>query len=179
MRLIRAIALLLLLPLGSDALAQQVVPGDRVRLTVPSLFLMRAEAVVQDTSRESMTVIIDDENRSRTLAWATITALDIHAGRRSGLKKGLAIGAITGAVLGFIAGSDGGDLDPDGAPFLGALLVGTAGGVIGLAIGATRSRDIWEPVTIRGQSALAYPSTGARDIPPVELIFVLPGGDFR
>jgi hypothetical protein len=169
-------ALLAAVPLEGQA--GGIEPGSRVRITAPVLELSKEVGSVLAIRGDTLLL----EHQTSTLqpghgrrAWstdttavpvATVTRLEVSAGRRTnidkGVRKGLLIGGAVGLALGVAMAADdeGNDFVCDGA---GCVASGVAGGavwglLIGLAIGAFSSRDDWRPV-------LAQPSAPVALIP--------------
>jgi hypothetical protein len=91
-----------------------------------------------------------------------LTRLEVSVGRRSnidrGIRTGLYIGTAAGLLIGVLAATQEGDYVCDGA---GCVAQGTLGGalwgvIIGAAVGAFSSRDVWR------EAALPPPSEGLR-----------------
>lgn len=149
----------LLLTASVDLLAQQnppVAPGDRVRVSAPSIGIERLVATVLVLKPDTVVV----RNREPlALPIASLTKLDVSRDRKSRARFGMIIGFWVGAAAGaVIAGSlentedsEFPDVNPDetvGALLGGALLGGLAGAGLGALVGSTIKTDRWEPVPI-------------------------------
>jgi len=83
---------------------------------------------------------------------ASMTALDVHAGRKSRVLRGLIIGAAVGAPLSGLAlmqaDEEGSDPGPGEYFLFGAVVGGAAFGAIGAVIGALVKTDRWEQIPL-------------------------------
>jgi hypothetical protein len=86
------------------------------------------------------------------IARNTVTRLELSRGRHSKALTGLGVGFLVGAGAGVILGSavlgGGRDIAPSDAKLIGAGLVGGAGALIGLAVGAGSKSERWQPVPV-------------------------------
>lgn len=124
------------------------------RAAPPHLAGYRATGTLERLDADSLVLRVDGARVP--LPRTTIAGLDLHRGRRSrlasiaiGTAGGMAGGALVGVGVGVATTSGEGDEDYRAfAAGVGAVLFGTVGGMIGLAVGATRSVDRWERVPL-------------------------------
>jgi hypothetical protein len=95
----------------------------------------------------------DDSGGPIDIARNTVTRLELSRGRHSKALTGLGVGFLAGAGVGAIFGSvvlGGRDIAPSDAKLIGAGLVGGAGALIGLVVGASSQSERWQsvPVTV-------------------------------
>jgi hypothetical protein len=155
----------LLLAAPFTLLAQQesvLTPGDRIRVTAPSIGIEQLVCTLSAFSPDS--VVVEDRGTLLSLPLASVTKLDVYRGQRSkagkGAVTGLLVGTGAGTLFGLIAAAAS-DVEETEYALGGALIfAGLGGGVgalIGAAVGQRRPVDRWEPV-------LLYPSQGR--LPP-------------
>lgn len=159
----RRVVLLLLafLALGAGAAhAQEVQPGARVRVTVPSLS-PRLPLVGTVVSIDGQALTLREDGRpegATTLALDAIQRIEVSTGQRSvsaSRARGVRVGALTGFLVGFLGGfvaqtTDLADPDVAEAAQTGALvgLGGAAGGALLGGLLGGRSREMFEPATL-------------------------------
>jgi hypothetical protein len=139
---------------STGAVAQELPlePGQRVRITVPSLDLDKHEERFSELRGDTLVL---------TSTWcpiADVERLEVHAGRRSHAATGALIGILAGVLIGTplgIAEQSHYECDPDNAlgpcipplptiPIMFAVL----GGVGGAVIGGRIKTDRWSEVAL-------------------------------
>ena len=132
---------------------QPLSPGQRVRVTAPSLDLDKHTETFRALRGDTLVL------ESMWLPLSEVARLDMYAGRHGHPWRGAAIGGVVGGAVGFIsycvfAGtiSDGSDFcagETDEVYPYRALVLGIAGGaLIGAAIGAAIKTDRWKNVPL-------------------------------
>lgn len=158
MRALAILAVLVLAPL-TDALAQELPlrPGRRVRVTAPTIGIKK-QAATFDALRGDMLVVVADSTMDFPLA--SVTRLDVYAGRQGHARRGAGIGFLAGVSVGGVIGyfyctaGTGDCLDSSsdqGAELqlIGPLAIGAvAGTLLGAAVGALIKTDKWEQVPL-------------------------------
>jgi len=151
MRLSILLSTLLLVPLaaaGAQDLPLQ--PGQRVRVTVPSVDVSKQKATFQRIAHDTLVL------SSASYALSDVTQLEVQ-GRRSNWDRGALYGGVAVGAVGLGLGiawmvecDKGGELcpDPPAASLLLAPIGFLAGGVLGAGIGALTTRDKWEQVPL-------------------------------
>lgn len=158
---------LIFLALGAGAAhAQEVQPGARVRVTVPSLN-PRLPLVGTVASVDGETLVLREDGRAdgaTTIPLDAIRRLEVSTGQRTvgaGRARGARVGAIAGFVLGFVGGfvvDAGQDIENAdlGASAGTGLLVGAGGAAGGALLGGFlggRAREMFIPVALPGAEA--------------------------
>jgi hypothetical protein len=145
-------------------LAQQeslLAPGDRIRVTAPSLGVEQLVCALSAFSPDS--VVVEDRGTLLSLPLASVTKLEVYRGQQSragkGAVTGLLVGGGVGALFGLIAaGAEGAETGYVlGGALIFAGLGGGVGALVGAGVGQRRLVERWEPV-------LLYPSQGR--LPP-------------
>jgi hypothetical protein len=146
MRFSILLAALLVVPLA-DTAAQDLLPqpGQRVRVTVPTVDVSKEQATFQRVAGDTLVL------SSASYALADVTRLDVFAGRHGHPWNGMLVGFLGGAVAG--AGIAVAATDPEDEFYGLVVLVGAgigAGGglLIGTAVGASIKTDKWEQVPL-------------------------------
>ena len=137
-----------------------VAPGDRVRVTAPSLGLKKEVGAV--AALETSTLIVNSDERADALdvPLADVTKLEVYRGQKSQAGKGALIGGLVVAPIGVFTGillHEYGERMCDsncsessgsagGAAVLGAALFGTVGAGLGALMGSAFRADRWEAV---------------------------------
>ena len=134
-----------------------LTPGQRVRLTAPSLGIERQPAVVEERRGDALVVAADS---AMSIPVTSLTRLEVYQGRHGHFWKGAGIGFLAGAVAGALLGpllaecpSYGCDTSPAVQGAVGGVVFGVAGGVVGGVLGAFARSDRWEEVPL-GQLGL-------------------------
>lgn len=145
-----AIVGLSLLAPRTDALTQQLPlqPGQRVRVTVPSLGVSKQDARFERLNGDTLVV------SSASYALSDVTRFEVWRGRRSAARKGSLFGFVGGAAVGALIGFAMGESEGFCAfactagqkAALGALIGGPTGALSGLLIGAQIKTDTWERI---------------------------------
>jgi hypothetical protein len=152
--------LLVLAALGGPALrlSAQVGPpvnvGSKVRLRIPSgdgRFLPRFDGTVVGISGDTLTLRPKTGGGSRTYTPSYDNQLLVLTGQRSAVARGGVIGALTGVLAaGFVAtlvkactGTGSGCFIRKNVNLRNALILGSAGAVIGGAMGALHPQQTW------------------------------------
>jgi hypothetical protein len=103
------------------------------------------------------TLLFTAENQSTPILipTASLTGLEVSRGKRSHILAdaglGLLAGVLAGGVIGYVSAHDAAKNGDDLAYFrvpVGALLGGGVGIVVGAVVGATRSRERWETLSL-------------------------------
>lgn len=140
--------------------ASDLLPGDEVRITVRGL-RQPVQGAVSTNSRDTIAVLPDPRSAPTMIPWNTATRVQQSLGvsHPQGLVTGMRRGAIVSGLVALVISPFliPGCLESDGSrPCIevvsvvyGVMLgVGTAtGGVLGLAIGAERWRDVPLPAS--------------------------------
>jgi len=145
-RLVPLFAVLLLAPFA-DAIAQEqpLQPGQRVRVTVPSLDVNKHKTTFQRLHGDTLVF------SSASYAVSDVTRLDVHSGRKSHTWAGAGIGFLVGAVGGGIAGHQFGLCEDNKAECAlgGAGVFGLGGSLLGAAVGGfVWKTDKWQEVPL-------------------------------
>ena len=134
------IAILAVMP-ASNLRGDELTPGSRLRLSVPSLGRAPVVGRLQSLDSQSLTLVVEGQPSPVVLSRQDVTRFDLSRGRRSrgkGALIGLGIGTAVGALAGIIHGSDppGTFLAFSAAEYATgfALLGASVGAVVGLAV---------------------------------------------
>jgi hypothetical protein len=133
-------------------LAQQqslLAPGDRVRVTAPSIGVHEQVCTFSALRRD--TAVVMEGGRLLALPLASVTKLEVYRGRRSRAGKGAVTGLLVGTGAGVLLGVLDLAQEEGGAEYvlLGwAGLGGGAGALLGALVGAVIRADRWEPVRL-------------------------------
>jgi hypothetical protein len=132
--------------------ASPLEPGQRVRVTAPSLGLDGHEERFSGVRGDTLVLT------SMRCLVADVERLDVHAGRRSRAVTGGLIGAAAGVLIGIpvgVAEQSSYECDPDNAlaPCIPPLptipiMFGVIGGALGALTGAFIKTDRWEEVPL-------------------------------
>jgi len=124
---------------------QALQPGQRVRVTVPSLDLSKHQDTFQRVAGDTLVL------SSAGYALPDVTRFDVYAGRKSHLWLGAGIGLLAGAITGAVTWTSIGDcgfVDDSECRFYGSLLFGGVGAVAGGVVGLLIKTDRWEEVPL-------------------------------
>jgi len=153
----RCFALFTILALASftDATAQVLPlrPGQRVRVTAPTLGFVNQSATFQGLHGDTIVAIADSV---RHYPLSSVTRLDVYRGRKSAWARGLLIGSITGGFAGVIGGLLLGDdpqqfylsLTVEEKAGIGCAAGAVSGALVGLIVGGLIKTDKWEKVSL-------------------------------
>lgn len=136
-----------------------IAPGDRVRVTAPSMHLRKGVGTV--AALQPDTLVLNTEQRTDALqvplAVADMTKLEVHRGQ----KSQIGVGALTGFVVGAAAGvgialascsGDGCQWGTEDETVLAAVVYGAGGGLLGALVGAMIGSiirvDRWQDVPL-------------------------------
>jgi len=160
MRVLTLLAVLLLAPL-TDALAQEqpLEPGQRVRVTVPSLDVNKQKATFQGMAGDTLVL------SSASYSLSGVTRFDVYSGRKSHFWAGAGIGFLVGAAGGAVAGSvvNCGGEDQMLCVGWGAGVFGLGGAIVGGLVGAfVWKADKWEEVPLDRLRVRVVPQRGGR-----------------
>lgn len=129
-----------------------IAEGSRVRITASSLNLTRAVGTILEATAEGFVVQFESPRLLGTVEHDQIEALDVSTGGERHVLRALGIGFLIGAgggaVAGFASGDSGGGFmvfTPMEAAAMGAVGLGLAGAVVGLAVGIAKKHDVWSP----------------------------------
>lgn len=166
------LALAMFIPLVAEGQSPPVAAGTRVRVTAPGEGLDRRVTTIMDVRGDS--IVVGDQNGSRIIGLAEVTALEVSTGRKSrlwrGAGMGLGIGVLAGAAIGAVTYEK---CDPNpflscwmapgsamGAAAIGGVLLRGAGLVTGAVIGALIRTDGWAPVDLPVRAAIVPARSG-------------------
>lgn len=181
-----AIALVLSAPIS--LLAQRalpVAPGDRVRVTAPTVAKERLIGTVVKLGADTCWLEVEGRASPLTLPLAQVYKLEVSRGRKSKAGTGSIVGFIGGAVTGAAIAAasidekeesffspDYGDLSDElGSIALGAALGGVAGAGVGALIGLTIKVDRWERVPLTRMRVSIVPCRGGGRAFQISVIF--------
>jgi hypothetical protein len=150
----------LLLTASVSLFAQEeppVAPGDRVRVTAPTIEPDRLVGTVMEIGAD--TCVLEVEGRADTLALplASVTKLEVNWGSESNAARGAGLGLLAGGFVGVAFGAafcSGDRCETSGASVgQAALFFGGFGAGVGLVIGAgigqVSRRDLWRTVDLQ------------------------------
>ena len=136
-----------------------VAPGDRVRVTAPSMHLRKGVGTVAALQRD--TLVLNTEQRTDALqvplAVADMTKLEVHRGQRSQIGVGALTGFVVGAAAGVgialaICSEDECRWGTEDETVLAAVVYGAGGGLLGALVGAMIGSairvDRWQDVPL-------------------------------
>lgn len=161
----------LVVPLGTEAQAPDLVVGARVRVTSPQHHFNRDVATVTELRGDS--IVLTSKMGTRAVALSNVTELHISAGTRNQVMRNGLIGLGAGALIGIAAGlTTENECDEEvpclvvpasGARFAaaGALIFGGAGFVAGAVTGLFTRGDRWVAVTPPARATVGITRTGA------------------
>jgi len=134
----------LYLALSADLIAQEtapVIPGDRIRITLPN-----EKLVCTFVNYEANRLVVKAKNREEPFAisLASVQSLAVSRGRKSKGRKYALIGLGVGGVVGIFAGASVGS-EPNQLVLLYIGLFAGAGAGVGYAIGGGEQ---WEEVPL-------------------------------
>ncbi len=171
------IQVLAILAAAGSAAAQpqtSLTPGQRVRITVPSVGIVEMAATLVAVSADTVVLSGAESSNGRqwTIPLSAVGRLEVIRGGQGRWKwLGAAVGALAGGGMGFVSTRDARD-DPCEWMFCGrsasskkftAVFFGAAaGGLIGLLAGHAISAERWEPVALdRFQVGLSSSAGGS------------------
>jgi hypothetical protein len=151
--------LTLTMPAGAQD-AATLARGARVRVTVGApwseQYTAKIDAIHGDT-------LLLEGGATRVVLFRSLERLEVSQGRRGhpwrGAGIGFLVGAVTGAVLGPYTVPGEGDTAESKA-VAGAVLLGAAGALSGVVIGALIKTDTWEEVPLEGLRVSIAPRGG-------------------
>jgi hypothetical protein len=182
MRTVALFAVLVLAP-STDAIAQAqpLLPGQRVRVTAPTLGINKQVATFQTLENDMLVMSADSTMRCPI---AAVIRLDVHRGQKSRIGKAALIGSLVGASVGAAAGAvlagrcEGSTshlVGPDCGPGYigaGAVVVGGVGALVGVGIGALSGpTHKWEEIPLNRLRVSVVPQQGGRFALGVSLRF--------
>jgi hypothetical protein len=130
--------------------APALAAGQRVRITAPTLGLKRQVVTLDAVGGDTLLLGGD---AVRAIPLTSVERLEVFEGRHGhpwrGAGVGFLVGAVTGAVLGPYTVPGEGDT-AEGKAVAGAVLLGAAGALTGVVIGALIKTDKWEEVPLDG-----------------------------
>jgi len=146
--------------------AQTVSPGDRVRVHFTEYQLVMAGNTARRDSQtveligvldrlqtDSLYVEPGHSEGSSAIPLADVSTIEVSRGRKNNTLKGMAIGTGIGFGAGFLTGvlmCSGANCEVTGGE--AGLVIGVIGGgvgfLLGTAIGAARSGDLWENIPL-------------------------------
>lgn len=146
------VALALLLAAG-PASAQQLQPGQRIRVTAPELKLERAVGELRWVDRDSL--VLDTPAAHLALPTGLVQQVEVSRGRKGHTLLGTAIGAGVGLAAGFLLFAPGssectgsGDYEEYCMWYRAGAMVG--GAVVGALTGTLIRSERWEPIPLPG-----------------------------
>ena len=132
-------------------------PGDRVRVTAPSLDLDKDVGTVAALVADTFVVELEDQADALDVPLSEVTRLEVHQGHKSRAGTGALIGAGAGAATGVtvaLVDCAGDECHLDGSDVTGAVVLvlgaggALAGAGLGALIGAAIKTDRWELVPL-------------------------------
>jgi hypothetical protein len=166
----RALALLVSFALASftDAIAQEqpLQPGQRVRVTAPGLDVNKLQTTFHEVRSDTLVL------ESMVVPLSYLARLEVSRGRKSNALKGLLIGSVVGVGVGAALGIWGASRPTStseavwcyegtaACAAVGGLVVGAAGGLVGLGIGALSKTERWEEVPLDRLRVSVVPQRG-------------------
>jgi hypothetical protein len=124
-------------------------PGDRVRVTAPSVSGGRFAGTVLTVDPDSL--VVQTGTETRRLPRASIERLDLSSGRKSHTLLGAGVGFLVGAAVGGgLVASDPTSCDEVHAACIavGAAVLGAGGGLVGALTGALVRTERWAEVPL-------------------------------
>ncbi len=131
-----------------------VAPGDRVRVTAPTLAPKRLVGTVVEMGADTCLLALEGHAAPVALPLASVTIVEVSRGMKSNVVKGALIGgAVSGGIvlgLGLAAqGDDSGWFEVTaGDVAIATAVFGAVGAVIGGIIGAASSGERWQEVPL-------------------------------
>jgi hypothetical protein len=150
-------------PLAAVASQEPAVinPGDRVRVTAPSVLGGPFAGTV--LTRDPDSLVVQGGTETRRLPLASITRLDLSRGRKSHTLLGAGVGFLVGAgVGGALFASDPYSCDEvhSACIVLGAVALGAAGALVGAVTGALVRTERWAEVPLERLRLSLIPDGG-------------------
>lgn len=124
--------------------ALSLVPGQRLRVTAPSLHLVQYEGTFRGVHGDTLVL----ESMSAPLS--DVTRLDVHRGTGSRVLMGIALFLPLGAGVGYFVGSSAAEdgLTEGAAGICGTVIGGVVGLLLGGALGGATRVDKWEELPL-------------------------------
>ncbi|KPK78488.1 MAG: hypothetical protein AMS25_15105 [Gemmatimonas sp. SM23_52] len=154
---IALLAAALVLVASADVLAQQarpVAPGDRLRITAPSIVGERLVGTVAELRPDALVLEPEDQLEAVLVPLAAVNKLELSRSKASNVGRGALAGGLFGAGVGLVVGiaalgEEGGGLDIGvGELISGALVLGGFGAAMGMLLEATAALERWETVPL-------------------------------
>jgi len=132
-------------------------PGDRVRVTAPSLDLDKDVGTVASLVADTFVVEMEDRADALDVPFSHVTRLEVHRGQKSRAGAGALIGAGAGAATGLtvaLVSCAGDECHLDGSDVTGAVVLvlgagsALAGAGLGALIGTAIKTDRWQLVPL-------------------------------
>jgi hypothetical protein len=154
---IALLAAVLLLAPSVDVLAQRarpVAPGDRVRITAPSIVGERLVGTLAELRPEALLLEPEDSVEAVLLPLAAVNKLELSRGKGSKIGRGALAGGLFGAGVGLVVGiaalgEDGGGFHIGvGEVIRGTLVLGGLGAGMGMLLEVAAPGERWETVPL-------------------------------
>ena len=144
-------AALLICPL--PLLAQELAPGQRIRVTAPEVLTEREVGQLLWLDADSL--VLEDADAPTPRRWVippdALARVEVSQGRGGNGRLGLVIGAGVGLFAGVLGLGDGGACADDYWSLCAAVVTGTtlSGGLLGSVIGAAVRTEHWAAIPLR------------------------------
>jgi hypothetical protein len=145
----------------TPATESRLEAGTRVRVSssAPGFFGPPMVGNVLAQRGDSLSLRPERTQDSITLPLASISQLEVSAGRHSQIGKGMGLGFLSGALIGAVTGAASASKSPFSAGEAAAI-VGLTGGFLGIsvggAIGAMWRTEDWERVSAVGGRKIGF-----------------------
>ncbi len=133
-------------------LAQELEPGQRIRVTAPEVLTEREVGQLLWLDADSL--VLEDAGAPAPRRWVippeALARIEVSQGRRGNGRRGLMIGAGVGFFAGFLGLGDRGACADDYSSFCAAIVTGStlSGGLLGLVIGAALRTEHWAAIPL-------------------------------
>ena len=149
---------LLMLALSADLIAQEAMPikpGDRVRVKTkiierspwPHAVYDKIVGTVVGFRTDTLVLNVEGLSNPLTVPITSLNRLEVNRGQRRGGPLGAFIGLVSGAAFGWLLGSTEASLEGPPAEYVGAVVFGGIGFVVGAVVGPGTT-DRWEKVPL-------------------------------
>ena len=126
-----------------------IAPGDRVRVTAPSIDMNRSVRTVAALETDTLVLNTDERANALQVPLADVTKLEVHRGKKSGARTGALIGLAFGGGVTLLASFNEDCADNCLAlAFVSVPILGGATAGLGALIGLAIQTDRWEAVPL-------------------------------
>lgn len=157
-----------LLPTGLSA--QELQPGERVRVTALGVSNQPIVGELREISRDSLTIRRQGTDARTSMSLSSVSRIEVSRGLQSNTWRyattGALVGGAAGLVIGILATDDVGGIA--GATVGGGLVGGIGGGLVG----RNQRSEAWETVSIPRDTR--GPNTGLTRLPGPTLSVSIP-----